>query len=231
MNTDRIVIKKKLNEFPNAGTFFQKISGIDVNHIPEQYGDDVTDAQNMLKEHAEIVIIYKVCEIEAIEENEVILEDGKKLSGQMPPMILKDSKQLVSCVISLQGFTEASEQSDDIMIEYFMDSWGSAYVECAQAWLGKHVKEELAKEGLKRTHLWSPGQHRFELTNQRTLFDILRPEEEGCTLTESYMMVPVKSGSGIWGVIDESIENVLLPCDFCALGATCPSSKRGCAEL
>ena len=58
MNTDRIVIKKKLNEFPNAGTFFQKISGIDVNHIPEQYGDDVTDAQNMLKEHAEIVIIY-----------------------------------------------------------------------------------------------------------------------------------------------------------------------------
>ena len=231
MNTDRFIIRKKLNELVDAAPFFQKITGIDVNHIPEQYGDDVTNAQKLLEEYAEIVIIYKTSGIESVSENEVILEDGMKLSGQMPPMILKESKKLISCVITLQGFTEASEQNEDIMIEYFMDSWGSAYVECAQAWLGKYIKEELEKEGLKRTHLWSPGQHRFELVNQRTLFDILKPEEVGCTLTESYMMVPVKSGSGIWGIVDKEIEKLLLPCDFCSFGATCPSSKRGCAEL
>ena len=231
MNTERVVLKKRLDELVNVGLFFQKISGIDVNEIPEQYVDDVTDAQEILKKYAEIAIVYKVCDIKSRGENEVILEGDLNLSGQMPPKILKDSTQLVTCLITLQGFTEAAQQSEDIMIEYFLDSWGSAYVECAQAWLGKHIKEELKKAGFKRTHLWSPGQHRFDLINQRTLFDILKPEDVGCTLNESCLMIPVKSGSGIWGIIDKDVENVLLPCDFCSFGATCPASKRGCAEL
>ncbi len=231
MNTDRVILRKKLDELVDVAPFFEKISGIDVNHIPEKYGDDVLTAKKILTEEAEIAIIYKVSDIESMTEDEVTLKENITLSGKMPPKILADSKQLVSCVITLCGFTKAAAKTDDIMIEYFLDSWGSAYVECAQAWLGKYIKEELAKEGLSRTHLWSPGQHRFDLHNQRALFDLLKPEEVGCTLTKNYMMVPVKSGSGIWGIVDQGVKNMLLPCDFCSYGATCPASKRGCAEI
>ena len=231
MDRDRIILRKKLDELVDVAPFFKKLSGIDVDNVPEKYGNDVLDAQKMLLDGAEIAMIYKVSDIVSVGESEVCLADGVKLSGKMPPKILADSNQLVSCVITLCGFTEVAEKNDDMMIEYFLDAWGSAYVECAQAWLGKYLKEELAKEGFSRTHLWSPGQHRFELHNQRALFDLLKPEEVGCTLTKNYMMVPVKSGSGIWGIVDKDVKSVLLPCDFCSYGATCPASKRGCAEI
>lgn len=231
MHTDRILFKKKLTELVEVAPFFKKISGIDITNIPEKYGDDVLDAQKILCEHAEIAILYKCNNILSMTKTEVVLEDGIKYTGKMPPRILKDSKQVITCVITLCGFTELLSQNYDMMIEYFLDAWGSSYVECAQAWLGKHLKEELAKEGLCRTHLWSPGQHQFELQNQKTVFAILNPEDVGCTLTKNLMMVPVKSGSGIWGIIENGVENVLLPCDFCSFSSTCPASKKGCAEI
>ena len=231
MEKDRMILRKRLDELVDVAPFFKKISGIDVNDIPEKYGDDVTDAQKLLLEECEMAIVYKVSDIKSIEEAAVVLTDGVKLTGEMPPKILNDSKQLISCLITLRKFTEVAEKADDIMIQYFLDAWGSAYVECAQAWLGKYIKEELEKKGLSRTHLWSPGQHRFDLQNQGAIFELLKPEEVGCTLTKNYLMVPVKSGSGIWGIVDKNIKNILLPCDFCSFGTTCPSSKRGCAEL
>ncbi len=231
MKKDRVILRKKLDELVDVAPFFEKISGIDVDNIPEKYGDDVIDAQKLLIEEAEIAMIYQLSDIASIGENEVVLDCGLKYSGEMPPRILADSKQVVSCLITLCGFTEVAAKNDDMMIEYFLDSWGSAYVECAQAWLGKHLKDELGKEGLSKTHLWSPGQHRFELHNQKALFELLKPEEVGCTLTKNYMLVPIKSGSGIWGVVEEGVKNLLLPCDFCSFGKTCPASKRGCAEI
>ena len=231
MTTDRIILRKKLDELVDVAPFFKKLTRIDVNNVPKRYGDDVTDAQKMLVEGAEIVIVYKICDIESVGDDEVVLKDDVKLTGEMPPKILADSKRLISCLITLQGFTEVADKTDDMMIGYFLDAWGSVYVESAQAWLGKYLKEELAKEGLKRTHLWSPGQHNFDLENQTALFEVLKPEEVGCVLTKNYMMKPVKSASGIWGIVDKDIKSVLLPCNFCPFGAKCPSSKVGCAEV
>lgn len=228
MNTDKVILRKKLDELVDVASCFKKLSGIDVNNVPEKYGDDVTDAQKIILESAEIVMIYKVSDIESVGDTEVILAEGVKFTGEMPPKILADSKQVISCLITLHRYEEAVAKSDNMMIQYFLDAWGSSYVECAQAWLGRYLKDELAKEGFSKTHMWSPGQHHFELQNQRTIFDLLKPEEVGCTLTKNYMMIPVKSGSGIWGIVDKDVNSVLLPCDFCSFGMICPVSKRGC---
>ena len=143
MNADRIIFKKKLNDLVDVAPFFKKISGIDITDIPEKYGDDVMDAQKILCENTEIAILYKCSAIQSMTECEVVLEDGLKYTGKMPPRILKDSNKVITCVITLCGFTDLISQNHDMMIEYFIDAWGSAYVECAQAWLGKYLKDEL----------------------------------------------------------------------------------------
>jgi len=207
--------------------YFKNLSGIDVTAVPEKYGDTVIQAKSVVQDNLNIYIIYKCEDIKEIAADEVVLENGLVFSGKMPATILKDATQVVTCVITLAGFQELIEKESDFLVQYFMDTWGSAYVESSQAYLGKKVLDELREEGKSRTHLWSPGQYGFELKNQKTIFELLDPEEVGCTLTKKLMMVPVKSGSGIMGVISPDVKDLLLPCDFCSLGAKCPSSKRG----
>lgn len=231
MKTERIVLQKNPDFFKDVNDYFQKLSGIDLTNIPEKYGSSVEDAQKKIVENLKIGIVYQYDNIESVEKDEVVLACGERYTGDMPCRILKDSRQVVSFVISLYGYNEMVDKTEDIMEQYFLDTLGSAYVEAAQGWLGRHILEQLRGEGLSRTHLWSPGQHQFALSNQKTLFCILRPEDIGCSLTENLMMNPVKSASGIMGVISKDIKNLLLPCDFCPHGSTCPASKRGCAEI
>lgn len=235
----RIILKKKITEFTGTASFFEKLTGIDPDNVSERLGELVAQSRQMVKEKLEVAIVYRRSDIIAISEGRVALKsaaaDSKRLVGNwelvgdMPPRILRDSKQMISCVMTLCGFEQLQEEvkkQEDIMLEYFLDAWGNTYMEAAQIWFGEYISKELGKEKLVRTHLWSPGQQGFELINQKVLFEMLRPEEIGCTLTESLMIAPVKSASGIYGVVREEAENLLLPCDFCEFGGTCPSSKR-----
>lgn len=231
MNTERIILRKPLRDLPDVEVFFKKLSGIDTADIPGKYGDSVVNARKAVMEKTEIAIVCKCEAIKSITEDQVLLECGLEFTGNMAPRILKNSEQVVNYVISLCGYTETVNETEDVMEEYFLDTWGSAYVECAQAWLGRRVLEELKLKNKSRTHLWSPGQHQFELRNQKTLFEILHPETIGCKLSRNLMMIPVKSASGIMGIVEEGTKEMLLPCDFCSFGGSCPASKRGCAEL
>ena len=230
MYTERKIIRKHPKELFMFDTFFKKLTGIELEDIPEEQLYYVLKTQDKIKKNTEIVIIFKCENISEITEDAVILENGSKYTGEMLPRILKDSTQVVTCLITLKGYEAIKAEITDVTEQYFLDAWGSTYVESAQAWLANYLQCELESVGKKRTYMWSPGQHKFDLSNQKVVFDILQPEEEGCTLNESYMMSPVKTGSGIWGVLDMDVEDLLLPCDYCELAEKCPSAKTGCAE-
>lgn len=232
MKQEKVILEIALSSLETmVNKCFEKMTGIDILAVPEQYKDTVALAKQAVCNNLKIYIIYKCDDIKESHLDEVVLENGLIYTGKMPAKILKDSEQVISCVITLKGFQELMENEEDFLVQYFMDTWGSAYVESAQAYLGRKLLGDLKIEGKSRTHLWSPGQYGFELENQKTIFELLKPEEVGCTLTKSLMMTPVKSGSGIFGIISPDIKELLLPCDFCPHEADCPSSKRGCAQL
>lgn len=228
MESKRILIRKPLSEISHAEEFFRRLSGIDSNHIPEKYGDAVTRAREILLSRAETVLLARRVPILQRGEGELLLAEDARLCGEMPPKVLAGADEVICFVGTLAGF---SAESDDMMEEYFIDTWGSAYIGAAQAWFAGEVQTALAKEGKKRTHVWSPGQHQFELANQKALFRLLSPEDVGCTMTERLMMLPTKSVSGIMGVVSAETETLLRPCDFCRFRPTCPSTQQGCAVL
>lgn len=230
MYTEKRVIRKHPKELFMFDTFFKKLTGIELEDIPEEYLYYVLKTQDKIKKNTEIVIIYKCENISEITDGAVVLENGLKYTGDMLPDIFKDSTQIVTCLITLKGYEAIKEEISNVTEQYFLDAWGSTYVESAQAWLANYLQCELEIDGKRRTYLWSPGQYKFDLSNQKTVFDILKPEEEGCTLNESHMISPVKTGTGIWGVLDMNVKDLLLPCDYCELAEKCPSVKHGCAE-
>lgn len=230
MHTERKVIRKKPNELFMFDTFFKKRTGIELEDLPEEHKAHVLEAQKMIKDKAEIVIIYKCENVDMLTEDAVILESGAKYTGEMAAQIFKDAKQIVTCLVVLQGFEAIKAENDNSEVARFLDAWGSTYVESAQAWLGNYLHCELESAGKKRTHLWSPGQQKLDLCNQQTVFEILHPEEEGYSLTEDYVVTLEKAKSGIWGVLDKDATEQLLPCDFCELESKCPLVNMGCAE-
>lgn len=229
MSENRVIKYIDLETLSEVDELFERHSGVDTNNIDPKYGDTVLEAKKLVMENCRAALVYERVGIESKGEESVTLTSGQTLVGKMVGRVLDKSDEAYLFVISLDGFTKCS--SDDIMIEYFADTWATAFVESAQATFADMVAEELKPENLKRTYVWCPGQTQFELANQRPLFDLLNPEDIGCTLTSKLMMVPVKSASGLMGVVAADVEVTLIPCDFCSFKKNCPASKRGCAAL
>ena len=128
---------------------------------------------------------------------------------------------------TLPGFNDIRDAMGDMMEDYFLDTWGTVYAECALFWMEKHLHGSLSGSGQRSAFSWNPGQHKFDLLNQKPLFQLLRPEEIGCTLDRHMRMIPFKSASGIVPIVPESVPAAedLVPCALCPLGKTCPASK------
>ena len=230
MSGERVIQYFELDDLPNAPDFFERHSGIDIyGDVNPKYVEFLKEGDELIRACCKVGLVYQRLGIAQKGEDFITLETGHTFKGTMLPRVLANADEIVMFVIAVQGFENF--KADDIMAEYFGDTWATAYVEAAQARFGDIVLEKLKPEGKKRTHMWCPGQIQFDLVNQRAIFDILKPEDIGCTLSQSLMMHPVKSGSGLVGIVDKDCVETLKPCDFCTFGKTCPASKRGCASL
>lgn len=226
---ERVIKRIELDQLKDVADFYERLSGVNPSNVDPKYGTAVDDARRAVAEQCKIAMVYQRVEIAEHSDESITLENGMKFSGKMPVKVIKDADELFAFVIVLEGYTAL--QTTDIMVEYFADTWGSAYAECAQAYFATEISELLRAEDKMRTHLWCPGQHSFELKNQQTIFDLLKPEDIGCTLTKRLMMVPVKACSGIMGIVPTGTTELPKPCDYCQFGKTCPASKRGCAAI
>lgn len=239
---ERIIEERALSDLSGVNTFFKRLSGIDPDQVPEKYGDCVSEARKVLGQNCTAKVVYQRLVIKSNDGTSVTIgcnpqvdetsdDCGSEftLKGEMAAKVLSASSELYAFVATIAGYENIP--TDDIMLEYMMDTWGSAYTECIQAEFANHISEIATDEGMIRTHVWCPGQFKFDLKNQTTLFDILRPEDIGCRLTERLMMVPVKSASGIIGLVSGNTAELIKPCDYCQHRSTCPSSNKGCAAL
>jgi hypothetical protein len=81
-----------------------------------------------------------------------------------------------------------------------MDLIGSLIVESAAEQIQKKILDLAIAKGLKTTNRYSPGHCSWNVKEQQLLFRIIPAEKCGITLSESSLMSPVKSVSGIIGI-------------------------------
>jgi cobalamin-dependent methionine synthase I len=82
---------------------------------------------------------------------------------------------------------------------YIADLIGTAIVEWAAEQLHQKVKAQAGFKGWKVTNRYSPGYCSWNVAEQQKLFHLIPPELCGIELSESSLMTPVKSVSGIIG--------------------------------
>ena len=102
--------------------------------------------------------------------------------------------------IEFEDWQQQLKAKDDIVRTFIADALGSVIAECCADQMEFHLQTSIDKLGWHRTNRFSPGYCGWHVSRQQQLFRFLPPAPCGVRLTDSSLMVPVKSVSGIIGL-------------------------------
>jgi len=151
---------------------------------------------------------------------EVVIKGEKFRVGRIIIKELKNATALTVFAVTAGPGPEtlASElMSQGNYLEGFIaDLVGSMIVEWAAGQIHGVVRSMADTKGMKVTNLYSPGYCSWKVNEQQKLFRLIRPEQCGITLSESSLMIPMKSLSGMIGIGSRVTFNEY-PCEFCPM--------------
>jgi len=116
--------------------------------------------------------------------------------------------------ISHQG--AALLKGDNPVLGYVFDVLGSMIVEAATDLMQQEIKQMAAASGYLITNRYSPGYCKWSVADQHKLFSFFSDGCCGIRLTDSALMYPVKSVSGIIGMGKEVVYRDYT-CDLCTM--------------
>lgn len=109
-------------------------------------------------------------------------------------------------------------QQGDHLAAMIVNAVGAERAESAEAMVIEQLREQAKEHAFIPTLPYSPGYCGMALTEQRTLFSLFGDIDTGVTLTESCLMRPLKSVSGLIGLGPaERVADFGSPCDRCEL--------------
>ncbi len=153
---------------------------------------------------------YKVAFIESRGDDQVII-DGVMLTSRVLRVNLEKAHRVfpfvATCGIELE---EWSVSIDDMLERYWADVIKEMALRVALKHLNEHLIDHFQPGKISRMN---PGSlPDWPLPEQQQLFALLGggPASIGVKLTDSFLMIPIKSVSGIWFPTEESFESCLL---------------------
>ena len=99
-----------------------------------------------------------------------------------------------------EQFQHEVKSSGDILQEFLLDSLGSAIAEAVVREVCSKVENYVLPLGYGVSHPYSPGYCGWHVTQQKFLFSLLPEQPCGVRLSESSLMSPIKSVSGVIAV-------------------------------
>lgn len=144
---------------------------------------------------------------------EEVFHTGKIVTNQ-----LRNSEKAAwfICTIGekLPDYSRILMEQGDIMEGYVVDVAGNLIVERAMDRIQMIMEKDLAEAGLKITNRYSPGYCEWDIAEQEKLFSLFPNGFLGVHLTESCLMQPIKTVSGVIG-IGKNVKNNPYTCHYC----------------
>ncbi|GHT64260.1 hypothetical protein AGMMS50239_21650 [Bacteroidia bacterium] len=171
--------------------------------------DDITEMVREVMD--ETVDCYDIRGGYLIFDNPDFDKDGYKLTvgettfqiGKIIFQQLKRSSQIAAFVctagVGIEQYSRAMLAGNEPLKGFIADILGGVVVEAAIDKIQQELSNDMKPKGLNITNRYSPGYCGWQTGEQHKLFAIL-PDTLGIQLTESALMQPVKSVSGIVGI-------------------------------
>lgn len=117
--------------------------------------------------------------------------------------------------MEFEHLQEQLKTEGDMVSIFIADAMGSVIAEKVADCMELALQQTLASSGLKHTNRFSPGYCGWHVSQQHLLFSHFpTPQPCGITLSESSLMTPIKSVSGIIG-IGATVRHLDYTCGLC----------------
>jgi len=142
--------------------------------------------------------VYEICYVDEKLEDSVVVE-GVCLRSRVLRKNLDKVGRVFPYVVTIgKRLEEKADDTMDLLEKYYLDTIGNIALSKARRCLEDHLSSKFAIDGLS---YMSPGSlEDWPIEEQRSLFNILKGVDVaiGVSLTESLLMIPRKSISGIY---------------------------------
>jgi len=197
INSDDIQIKKdevlRLLGYENIGI---------EPHLEEIIDEYINKAVNLLEPKAGF-IIKKIVELDRkggrIILEEVNLDVGKIITAQLKHA---ESAALFQCTIGdkVELYSKELFAKGDSLEGYIVNLSGSEAAESVAEYMHQEIRKLAEENQLKITNRFSPGYCNWNVKEQFKLFGLFHNDLCGISLTDSALMKPMKSVSGLVGI-------------------------------
>lgn len=149
---------------------------------------------------------YRIIEPALLQTNKYVLEAGGQsfhIGKQVTQYLAGIEKAVFFICTAGPAISERIHtffQSGDHLAGYVADITGSVLVEEAMDIIHHEIAEIFTTQNLKFTNRYSPGYCDWKVDEQQQLFQLFPPDFCGIRLSDSMLMTPVKSVSGVIGI-------------------------------
>ncbi len=192
----------------------------DVGVIQEPFSELIDYALNNVPGKFEIRGGFKIFSSDESHINKNTITIGKHVFNPSKVVVNQFKNANSFCLFICTAGPEISQYSKqaldngDILLSYVYDILGSVTVEKATDKIQKSLEAECQKSGLNISDRFSPGYCEWSVSEQQMLFSLMPENFCGVSLSESSLMSPIKSVSGIIA-IGESFEKKGYTCHWC----------------
>ena len=98
-----------------------------------------------------------------------------------------------------------------------MDAITTSMLGVAGEYFSKVIKDSnTMQKGYGATCKYAPGQYKWSIEEQKEIFNMIDSSKIGVRLNDSFLMVPFKSVSGVYGFgPEDKINKTRVACDLC----------------
>lgn len=116
--------------------------------------------------------------------------------------------------VEYEQYQEILKKKDDMVRVFIADALGSVIAEKTADLMELSLQESIDKLGWHHTNRFSPGYCGWHVSQQQLLFPLFKGDTCGVRLTESSLMLPIKSVSGIIG-LGKTVKHLDYTCNLC----------------
>ncbi len=198
--------------------FLTKLMGGRINPQLEQILDS---KRAQCAQQIEPKAVYELFPIKKVEGEEVFFSTGHVFKGPNISKILKGSEIALVFVFTLGHKIDAlireNTKSGDTLATIVMDALTTSMLTLLGEKFSEIAKSEgIQEDGWQATCTYSPGQYQWTIEEQKEIFRMIDPDPIGVSLNDSYLMIPFKSVSGVYGFGPaDNIDKTKVACELC----------------
>jgi len=188
---------RKLDGIPVTITFEQVL-----NRLKIEDDDDISLVAGLFETAKKIArpkVLYREAYVEEISGRNVRI-NGINFESDVLAANLKNVHRVFAYICTCgTEVDEWSHNEKDYVVSLWLDMIKEMFVYEANIYFREHIKNSFKLEKLSSVNPGSGNENNWHISQQKPLFEMIGnvKEEIGVTLTESFLMLPTKSTSGL----------------------------------